>query len=176
MRLPALATICVLLGSRSGSAQSSEWLLSASRADRIVLGMTVDQLYAAYGRDNVKLVDLYGEGMFTPALQVFKPSDRGAPFAVALINQICGNFRVTGFTAYSPMLRTVDGLGVGSTVAEVRKRFPSAELNREEGPSLILEKVQMTFAIANGSFADSTRVVHVWTAAPLPDSISQCRP
>lgn len=175
MRHPLAIALCLAIGAGRRSAQSGEWLLTPSRAGKIVVGMTVDALYSAYGRENVTLVALFPEGMFTPAVQVFVPSEPGAPIAIANINQVCGQFRVTGISIVSPRLRTRDGLGVGSTVAEVRRRQPTAKLNREEGPSLIVEKLQMTFAIADATFADSTRVLRVWAWAPLPDSVTRCR-
>jgi hypothetical protein len=175
MKLLTLAVTCLPLLARAANAQASEWLLSSSRAGRITLGMTVDDLYNAYGRENVKLVDLFGEGMFTPALQVYIPSEPGAPIAVANIDQVCGQFRVSGFMVLSPLFKTTEGVGVGSTVPEVRKRYPAASLNREHRPSLIVDKIQLSFATTDGSFSDSTRVTVAWTAAPLPDSIRRCR-
>jgi hypothetical protein len=175
MKLLTIAVACLPLFSRPALAQASEWLLSSSRAGKITLGMTVDDLYNAYGRENLKLVDLFGEGMFTPALQVYIPSEPGAPIAVAIINQVCGYFRVSGFMALSPLFKTAEGVGVGSTVPEVRKRYPTASMNREHRPSLIVQKIQMSFATTDGTFSDSTRVSIAWTAAPLPDSIRQCR-
>src|SRR5262245_1967308 len=124
--------ISLVISAGRGSAQSAEWLLTPSRAGNIVVGMTVDALYSAYGRENLRLVALVSEGEFTPAVQVFVPSEPGAPIAVANFNQVCGQFRITGISIVSPRLRTRDGLGVGSTVGEVRRRQPTAKLNREE--------------------------------------------
>ena len=154
--------------------QQAERLLTGERAGKIALGMTVDAVYAAYGRENVALVDLYGEGHFTPAIQIFLPSERGTPVAVATIAAVCGRYVVMGVSVSSAYFRTGDGLGVGSTLREVRQRYPGARINREEQPSLIVSDARLTFATSDDRFTDSTRVVRVWTTSVLPDSARRC--
>ena len=155
-------------------AQSADRVLTGGRAGKIAVGMTVEAVYAEYGRENVALVDLFGEGHFAPALQVFLPSDRGTPIAVATIGPSCGRHVVLGVSVASSYLRTRDGLGVGSTVREVRQRYRDARVNREEHPSLIVSEAQLTFATSDDRFADSTRIVRVWTTSALPDSARRC--
>ena len=156
-------------------AQADDWLVTSTRAGKIVLGMTVDDLYKAYGKDYVRLVDLYREGMFDPAVQVFEDPTTNTPIAEALITQICGQFRLTNIRVLGPKFRTRDGLGVGSTVKEVRKRFPDATESREEGPKLLSKRAQMTFA-TDGQFTDSSRIVSMWSwNDTIPDSITRCR-
>jgi len=167
-------TLGIALCASGASAQSSDSLLAPGRAGRVTIGMIVEDVYAAFGRENVKLIDLYSEGMFTPAVQIFVAPDRAVPIVVANIDQVCGRYRITGISALSPRFRTVDGLGVGSTVGEIRKRQPTAKPSREEGTWLIVENLQMTFGLPPASFADTTHVVSVWTWAPLPDSMRQC--
>lgn len=154
-------------------AQTIDWQVTTGRAGKIAIGMTVDSLYTVFGRENTRLVDLALEGQFTPALQVFVPSQPGKPIAVAEIREVCG-FRVWRITATSPLLRTVDGLGAGSTVGEIRKKHPTASLNREEGSSLILSQMHMAFVPADGTFADSSRIESVFLSGPWPDSLSKC--
>jgi hypothetical protein len=166
--------LCLILAGSTLPGQAPEWQLAPARAGKVVIGMTVDSLIALFGRENTRLVDLGNEGMFTPAIQIFLPSESGAPIAVARINEIC-DFRVTGVSAVSPRWRTIDGLGVGSTVADVRKRYPAARMSHEEGSSLIVEKLQMSFVPTDGTFTDSTRIESVWLYNALPDSIRKCK-
>jgi len=42
--------------------------LAVGKAGQIHLGMKVDDFYTLCGRDNVQLIDLQNEGMFSPAL------------------------------------------------------------------------------------------------------------
>ena len=169
----AIALIALVVPSASFG-QANDWLLTPSRAGKVIIGMTVEELYTAYGRSNVRLVDLYGEGMFYPALQVYAEFEQGAPILVARIGDICHRQRVIGIDIHSVRFRTADGLGVGATVGEVRKLYPSARLNREAGPSLIVESLHMTFAVADGTFADSVRVVKIWTWRQPSDSVRRC--
>ena len=175
MKYFAVIAVSLMACPNRALAQPAERLLTPTSAGNIVVGMSVDELYAAYGRENVKLVDLFGEGTFTPAVQVFLPAQRAMPLASAHVDKVCGEFRITGISTENALLRTVDGLGVGSTVSEVRRLYPNAKLSREERPSLIVDKLQMTFAPAAGSFADSARIVSVWSWAALPDSLTRCR-
>jgi len=168
----AIATCFFLFGSAL-PAQSAEWQLTPTRAGKIILGMTIDSLHDAVGRENVRLVDLMLEGQFSPALQVYQPFQPGSPLAIAEIVGTCG-FRVSRISAVSPLLRTADGLGVGSTIGEVRKRYPAARIGRGEGSVLIVEPLQMSFSTVNDTFADSSRVVSVLLWSPLPESTRKC--
>ena len=174
MRHFAVVAVCLTACIGPLPAQSAERLLTSTRAGHVVLGMAVEALYSMYGRDNVKLVDLYGEGTFTPAVEIFLPGHRAVPIATGHVDKVCGEFRITRISTESPLLRTAEGLGVGSTVSDVRRLHPTAQFNREERPSLIVDKLQMTFATANDAFADSTRIVGVWSWATLPDSLLRC--
>src|SRR4051812_26803644 len=95
--------LCLAFGISEVRGQSVEWQLAPARAGKIAIGMTVDSLYAVYGRENTHLTDLYNEGMFTPALQLFVPSQPGAPVAIAQLREFCG-FRVSSISAVSPLL------------------------------------------------------------------------
>lgn len=168
--------IVVLIAATPARSQNVDWLLDPARAGKATIGMTVDALYDAFGRDHVRLIDLASEGMFTPAVQVHDPSTPGATLLVARIFQLCGSFRVDAIMVHSPRYRTSEGIGVGSTIADVRRRYPDARLNREEGPSLIVESRKMTFAVEDSRFADTAHVQKVWMWSPMPDSIStRCR-
>jgi hypothetical protein len=49
---------------------TSDYVLAPGRAGGIELGTSVDDLYRLFGKDNVHLVDLFKEGMFSPALEI----------------------------------------------------------------------------------------------------------
>lgn len=175
MNLRIVVALCLLAWGTT-RAQSDDWLVTQTRAGKIRLGMRVDDLYNAYGKENVRLVDLYAEGIFTPAMQVFETPASDDPIAEAQIQQICGQFRVITIHVLGPPFRTREGLGVGSTVSEVRKRFPDAKVNREVMPSLLSDKAQMSFVTSDDKFTDSTRIIRMWAwNATLPDSITRCR-
>ena len=80
--LAALFTVAVAAGA-SQSAQptspSADYLLMTGRAGRIELGMSVDEVYQLFGRDNVSLVAEFREGMFSPVLKVRIPGATAIP-------------------------------------------------------------------------------------------------
>ncbi len=73
---------------------SPEYLLTTGRAGKVELGTTVDEMYKLFGRENVRLVDLFKEGLFSPALQV-KLAGTTVPGMVTDIREWpCGEFSV----------------------------------------------------------------------------------
>jgi len=157
-----------------GIAQSDDWTLAPQRVGKVTLGMPVADLYSLYGRQNVRLVDVNGEDDFVPAVQIYLPFEQGSPALVALIAQVCGRYRVSGIHVYSARFRTAKGVGVGSSATEVRRRY-DARLTTEEGPVLIVPALGMSFAVTDGAFGDSTRVVNIWTwSAPADTSWNRC--
>jgi hypothetical protein len=137
--------------------------------------MSVDELYQAHGRENVRLVDLFGEGMFEPALQIYAPFDQASPLLLVQIQSICG-YRVTGIEVLSPRYSTAAGIRVGSTVSDVARRYPASRRNREAHPSLIVSDLRMTFIASDASLLDTLPIVKIWTYGVVPESIrAQCR-
>ena len=63
----------VALHVRAEQSSGDDFLLATGRAGRVELGTSVDEIYAIFGRENVRLVDAFKEGMFSPALQITLP-------------------------------------------------------------------------------------------------------
>lgn len=102
----------------------SEFLLRQGKAGPVELGPTVDQLYAHFGRDNIGLVDLFLEGMFSPAVQIHILGSETQPAIIAPIREWpCADFSVWGITVRDRRFRISDGFGVGSTLGDLRKTF-----------------------------------------------------
>jgi len=117
-------------------AQGEDLLLRGNRAGSIELGATVDEIYSIVGRDQVRLVDEFLEGMFSPALAIDLPGATVFPAIVVRIREFpCAQFSVWGISVRDPRFRTPEGLGVGSTIAELREA---------------------------GQFVDDTRTTAVW--------------
>ncbi len=143
-------------------AQGEDLLLRGNRAGSIELGATVDEIYSIVGRDQVRLVDEFLEGMFSPALAIDLPGATVFPAIVVRIREFpCAQFSVWGISVRDPRFRTPEGLGVGSTIAELREAY-AIRLSLEEGPSAIVESERMSFALDSGQFVDDTRTTAVW--------------
>lgn len=159
---PIALAIVALVGVAPASAQTTTLLLSPGRAGPFELGQTIDEVYSLVGRERVRLVDLFGEGMFTPAIEIEMAEAPVRPSIVARIREYpCFQFAIDGMIVRDPRFQTTEGFGVGSTVGELRRAY-EVQLNREEGHSLIVPSLRMTFAVGGVSFADSVRVTSLW--------------
>jgi len=136
--------------------------LESRRAGQFELGQSVDNVMRLAGRQHVRLVNLDLEGMFTPAIEIRLVDPQSTPSLVAQIREWpCPDFQVWNLMVYDRRFRTVDGIGVGTTLRELRRRYPSLKLGREGGPSAIVDSLQMTFVLSSGTFADSVQVTQI---------------
>ena len=163
IELACCAGLLALLSvGRPAAAQSTSFLLAPGRAGALEIGLPVDSVLRVFGRDRVRLVDLQLEGHFTPAIELVLVDSRATPALVAPIREVpCGEFAVYGMSVYDPRFRTREGVGVGSTIGELRRAY-DVRLNREEGHSVVVPALRMTFEINGTRFADSVRVTSVW--------------
>jgi hypothetical protein len=153
---------------------SADFLISAGRVGPIEIGMSVDEVFQRVGREHVRLIDLFKEGMFSPAVQVEMPGGSVAPAIVADIREWpCPGFAVWGIDVRDPKFRTAEGLGVGSTLGELR-RLHAVELSHAEGEFAIVAALKMSFALNSRGGADSVRVTDVWVW-PDPVAVHQRR-
>jgi hypothetical protein len=147
----------------SQPAPASEYLLATGRAGRIELGTSVDEMYQFFGRDNVRLVDLFKEGLFSPALEVKIPGATVVPAVVTDIGEWpCGEFSVSGIDVRDPRFRTKDGFGVGSTAGDLRRSYPFEVSEEEGGHAAIVKALQMSFSLTRQGPVDQQRVTSVW--------------
>ena len=161
-------------GIQSQASGSSEFVLRDGRAGQIELGMSVDEVFQRIGREHVRLVDLFKEGMFSPAIQVDIPGASIAPAIIADIREWpCPGFSVWGIDVRDPKFRTVDNLGVGSTVGELR-RVHTVQLSHEEGEWAIVPALRMSFGLESGKGTDNVQVRNVWVW-PDPIGVRQRR-
>jgi hypothetical protein len=95
--------------------------------------MTVDSLYSHYNAESIHLVDLHLEGMFTPALEVYVPEDPGK--TPAFVAEIGWNdtWILERITIYDPQFRLTTGIGVGSTLGELKRVYTVEWITWGEG-------------------------------------------
>jgi hypothetical protein len=159
---------------RTGQAPSVDFLLSDGRAGAIEIGMSVDEVFQRVGREHVRLVDLFKEGMFSPAIEIDVSGGSVAPAIIADIRESpCPGFSMSGIDVRDRNFRTREGLGVGSTLGELR-RFYNVELSHAEGESAIVPALKMSFALDSPGGADNARVTRVWMWAD-PVAVRQRR-
>jgi hypothetical protein len=155
---------------------ASDFELQKGKAGPVELGQTVDQLYAPFGRDNVQLVDLFLEGLFSPAVQIRIPGAESQPALVARIREWpCAEFSVWGITVRDRRFRTKDGFGVGSQLGELRKRY-TAEVGWGEGERIAhVAALGMTFMLDDSAESTDLWTVRAVWIVPQPVQVRQAR-
>jgi hypothetical protein len=156
------------------AAGSNDFVLREGRAGQLEIGMSIDEVLQRIGRGHVRLVDLSREGMFSPAIELDVP---GASVAPAIIGEIrewpCPGFALWAIDVRDPKFRTVDNLGVGSTLGDLR-RVHAIRLSHEEGEWAIVPELKMSFGLESGRGTDDVRVHKVWIS-PDPIGVRQRR-
>jgi hypothetical protein len=154
---------------------ADDFVLAPGRAGRIELGTSVDEMYQFFGRDNLRLVDLFKEGMFSPALELTLTGAAAVPAVVTDIREWpCGEFSVWGIYVRDSRFRTTDGFGVGSTAGDLRRTY-SFDVSEEEGAHAAIVKVlQMSFSLTRQGPIDEQRVTSVWIW-PNPERVRKKR-
>ena len=174
----ALFTLAAAAGAAQSAQQTSpsaDYLLMTGRAGRIELGMSVDEVYQLFGRDNVSLVAEFREGMFSPVLKVRISGATAIPaISIDIREWPCGEFSVWGIVVFEPRFRTQDGFGVGSTAGELRRSYLFQMNEAEGGHSAMVKALQMSFGLTRQGPIDQQRVtaVGIW---PDPDAVKKKR-
>lgn len=133
------------------------FLLSKHKAGFVEVGMTVDVLYQKYDRQSIRLVDLYLEGTFSPALEIYLDNDkREKPSLVAEIGWE-KNWVIRRISVYDQTFTLKSHIGIGSTLGDLRKFYSIDWIAPGEGSVYArVEAVGMSFAL------DSTNIPEKW--------------
>ncbi|TES89915.1 MAG: hypothetical protein E3J87_11095 [Candidatus Cloacimonadota bacterium] len=131
---------------------TKKFLLSKQKAGYVEIGMSIDALYTKYGRESTKLVDLYLEGMFSPAIEIFLNTEKDKPSLVAEIGLSPSGsskaFIVSRITVYDDSFRTEKGMGVGSTLGDLRKHHQINWIELGEGGLIARsDELMMSFVL-----------------------------
>jgi hypothetical protein len=147
-----------------GARTLDSFLVESGVAGPFENGMNVNDVYAISVPGGYKLVDLQSEGNFTPALQIRLAVEQKEPALVASIYWICSRFSVYGISVRDARYRTREGLGVGSTLGEL-KRYLKIDLpweQSEEG-DLVAITPGLSFAFAySETLTDEAKVKTIW--------------
>jgi hypothetical protein len=133
------------------------FLLSKHKAGFIEVRMTVDALYQKYDRQSIRLVDLYLEGTFSPALEIYL--DNGKREKPSLVAEIGWekNWVIRRINVYDQTFKLKSHIGVGSTLGDLRKFYSIDWIGSGEGSVYArVEEVGMSFAL------ESTNIPEKW--------------
>src|SRR6266496_2024815 len=98
-----VALVGVINTAVRGQPAVNAFLLSPGKVGAFQIGDSIDEVYGRVGRDQTKLVDLFKEGLFSPALEVHLSGTSGAPALVADIREWpCDEFSIAGISVRDP--------------------------------------------------------------------------
>lgn len=145
----------------------ASFLVEHGRAGAFEVGMTVDEVQAIVGIASTKLVATYPEGMFQPELQITLAGFARGPAITAPIRDVpCFEPALWGLLVRDPRFKTSRGIGVGSTLADIRKYSPSSTISNfgaDGYPGVFDAEPGVTFAFENATASrDSARVTSLW--------------
>lgn len=142
------------------------FLVEFGRAGAFTVDMTVDDALAIVGRENTKLSADYAEGMFGPQIEIRLPGFAKGPAITAPIGNMCGYPSLAGLMVFDPRYKTSHGIGVGSTLADIRKYKPSAKIvdfGTDGFPGVLDAERGVSFAFRDATASVPTaRVTALW--------------
>jgi hypothetical protein len=143
-RYPALALAVGITVTVSAQPQSN-FTLARGQVGQLRIGVTVDEVAVLFGNSRVKRIDLQLEGMPTPALEIRLDDAASArPSMTAEVFPPSEN-RIWRVNVFDRRFRTADGLGVDSTLAEIRAHHPVQMLVGEGNVVAHVEELKMSF-------------------------------
>jgi|SRR5271165_4168413 len=124
-------------------------LLTTGAAGPFHVGMKVDAVKRMIGQEKIKLVDLNGEGLFSPAVVIYPGV--WAEIRMSENNAwVLSDLRVSDPTYYTPK-----GMHVGSKFSEIKIKYPSSKASEEEGENVYDEESGIVFYFSDGHLASS---------------------
>jgi hypothetical protein len=165
----------------ASTAPTDDFLLDRHRAGKIVVGMPEAAIYQIYSQEITRKVDLQLEGMPTPAIQVFLTKERTTP---SLVIRLDGpQPGVFGIDVRDARFKTRDGIGVGSSLGQLRRTKKKLFFVVGEGTiAAVVDDLSMSFTLLtdrqiekalnatgrryvgrdNPSIPDATKIESVW--------------
>ena len=150
--------------------QDEDFLIGRHQAGPVTIGADAYLLYEAFPRDRRQLIDLALEGRLSPALALTLP---GSEFSGGVVAELIpsGNvLLVFRISVFDPMLRTAEGIGVGSTVGALRAKYKLDVVGTGEGRVFIdVDELSASFEIDQSQLGDK-ELWRVRDPQEIPDS------
>lgn len=118
-------------------------ILSLHKAGELAINMTANEVYDLVGKENTTLIDLYLEGMYSPALVLTDNKRTGSSLVLEIV---CD--KVWRINVHDPLYKTKEGIGVGSTFGDLKKKYAVTSIEVGEGNVFAyVETLDMSFCL-----------------------------
>src|SRR5262249_52363584 len=128
-------------------------------------GMTVDELYKVAGRDHVRKVTSHRGAESRPAVDIRISGFNGGPALRISLDRICTPMAALWIEVHDPRFKTPNGLGVGSTLGDLRRLYPNAKvvgIDTDDGAHVAINELGLWFELELAvTLTDRTRVATV---------------
>ena len=163
-----LVVLAINVAAVVSTAQETSYLLAPGQAGDVRIDSSAQSVYGILPREQRRLVDLELEGYLTPALAVTLPGSETDGGIVAELWIRNGALRVHRIWVSDPVMKTAEGIGVGSTMAELRSTYEVTGIGYGEGAVFaVVESLSMSFELDWRQVEPS--VVMAGDASRVPD-------
>ena len=128
--IPASTTGLISAVTQSGTQRLSQdsFVLERGRAGQFEIGMTVDELYQLVGREHVCVVTSFRGAEARPGVEIQVPGFTAGAALTRSVDPVCGPLALWGIEVHDARFRTSNGLGVGSTLGDVKRLYRRAKV------------------------------------------------
>lgn len=167
-----VCTIAAFLTLTAEAQQSANsFRIDNHRAGPVTVGMNAYDLYDMFSIEDKELIDLHLEGSLSPALVLKVRAGEEAGEITAEIGAIANQLVVTRISISDPVFRTDKGIGVGSTVGDLRGAYDLSWVDVAEGGVYVgVDELGASFAL-DQSGPDGTELWRIRDAQKIPSDV-----
>lgn len=152
LRKATVFTLWMVIGSVLSAVAHADNSLAPGRVGKLVLGMSLEQIYSVYPKELTKKVDGLLEEDRSPVHEVYIWLDRNVdrdiekPSLTVRLDRSDGG--MNGVEVRDPRFKTAEGIGVGSSLGQLRRAHKDLYYSSGEGSlSAVVDGWKMAFRL-----------------------------